>query len=133
MASEPKSNSWYHRNKDKAKAANKKWREANREYDKRRKRNWYYAEGRKRDLMKLYGLSMEDYQIILDSQNGTCALCDSKDRLSVDHNHSTGEVRGLLCYDCNRNFIADYELPDKFLKAAEYLTYSWHDGKRTKI
>lgn len=39
----------------------------------------------------------------------------------VDHNHDTGEVRGLLCNDCNRNLIAQRNDPEIFLRAAEYV------------
>ena len=56
-----------------------------------------------------YGLSVEVYQQMLDSQNNRCAICHtefSKDtnhkrKSVVDHNHSTGEVRGILCWSCN--------------------------------
>lgn len=125
--------SWYERNKEKSLAAHKIWRENNREYDLERKRAWYYKEGRKRDLKKMYGLTPEQYQGILEAQNFSCAICGNTEGLCVDHNHSTGVVRGLLCYDCNRNFIGDYEKPDKFYKAASYLEYGWQDGVRKKV
>lgn len=120
--------SWYERNKEQQKATNKIWREANREYDRQRKREWYRKEGRKRDLAKKYGLTPEEYTNILTSQGDHCAICPSTHMLSVDHNHTTGEVRGILCYDCNRNFIGNYEDGAKFHLAANYL-----DGKREKI
>lgn len=53
-----------------------------------------------------YGLSSEDWQEIFDRQNGCCPICgihQSKlnQSLSVDHNHKTNEIRGLLCNKCN--------------------------------
>jgi hypothetical protein len=55
-------------------------------------------------LQKLYGLSLEDYEEMLDQQDGKCAICGSTPdlrRLCVDHDHATGQVRGLLCRSCN--------------------------------
>jgi DNA-directed RNA polymerase subunit RPC12/RpoP len=54
-----------------------------------------------------YGIDLKQYEEMLLDQNGLCAICDRpppnsyKKRLSVDHNHETGEVRGLLCTRCN--------------------------------
>jgi hypothetical protein len=64
---------------------------------------------RKEESLKTYGLTLEDYDDLLDKQNGCCAICGTEDprgqskagRFYVDHNHKTGEVRGLLCNDCN--------------------------------
>lgn len=61
---------------------------------------------RKCNLLKKYGISIEDYNKLFESQNGCCAICGinrlllSKE-LYVDHCHSTGKVRGLLCRECN--------------------------------
>lgn len=55
--------------------------------------------------MKNYGVTEEWYEQTLAKQNGTCAICKkahkSGCRLSVDHCHTTGRVRGLLCKRCN--------------------------------
>jgi hypothetical protein len=53
-----------------------------------------------------YGISQQEYDILLKNQNDTCAICkrDAKQMtyfLHTDHNHITGEVRGLLCAPCN--------------------------------
>lgn len=52
---------------------------------------------------KNYGISLEEYNALLESQNGVCAVCEGKTgrKLSVDHDHKTGKVRGLLCVKCN--------------------------------
>jgi len=57
-------------------------------------------------LNNKYGLSPEKYEALLDSQNGFCAICGSPEGyegvgLYIDHDHSTGEVHGLLCVNCN--------------------------------
>jgi hypothetical protein len=63
---------------------------------------------RVRNLKSKYGISEAEYMKMLDEQGGGCALCGSKESkwatspwLHVDHNHDTGEVRGLLCHLCN--------------------------------
>ena len=59
---------------------------------------------RSRMLLKNYGLTLEDYARMLDTLNGGCKLCNRKPGkipLHVDHNHTTGRVRGLLCHQCN--------------------------------
>lgn len=54
--------------------------------------------------LRRFGLTIAAYGLILESQGGRCAICLAapKDtRLHVDHNHRTGKVRGLLCFQCN--------------------------------
>lgn len=59
-------------------------------------------------MQKTYGICLEEYEAMLVSQNGVCAICSCeppkhwKKRLNVDHCHTTGKVRGLLCDACNR-------------------------------
>jgi len=59
---------------------------------------------RKYELFSKYGITLSQYDEMFNKQNGRCAICGltSKANLSVDHNHSTGTVRGLLCNNCNR-------------------------------
>jgi hypothetical protein len=65
--------------------------------------------GYKTRLKKNFGMTLEDYNEILESQNGKCLICESSGRggrskrfqLFVDHCHKTGKVRGLLCMKCN--------------------------------
>lgn len=61
---------------------------------------------RKYNLKHLYGISIEQYDEMYQRQGGRCAVCGThqsllKRRLYVDHDHKTGKVRGLLCYNCN--------------------------------
>lgn len=54
---------------------------------------------------KLYRITLKDYNKLLINQNNKCFICggvDDKKTLSVDHDHRTGKVRGLLCIRCNR-------------------------------
>lgn len=63
----------------------------------------------RRANLRRYGLTPEDYDAMNDAQKGVCAACGSPPdgsgntghRLAVDHCHATGEVRGLLCRECN--------------------------------
>lgn len=60
---------------------------------------------RKSRLRHYYGITDADYERFLLSQNGKCAICGQVPdlrRLDVDHNHISGEVRGLLCNQCNQ-------------------------------
>jgi hypothetical protein len=60
---------------------------------------------RRHRLKTLFDLTPEEYEIMLAAQGGVCAICTrppKTKRLAVDHNHKTGEVRGLLCARCNQ-------------------------------
>ncbi len=74
-------------------------------------------------LQKKYGISLTEYNRMLAEQHGVCAICGKppkKYRLSLDHNHVTGEIRKLLCNVCNKGL---YFLENQgwFTKAMLYL------------
>jgi hypothetical protein len=48
-----------------------------------------------------YGITIEQYDELLATQEGHCALCESNSRLHIDHDHLSGRVRGILCWKCN--------------------------------
>lgn len=51
------------------------------------------------------GITLEEYEHLLELQGGGCGICGAEPktrRLDVDHDHGTGEIRGLLCHTCNR-------------------------------
>jgi len=78
------------------------------------------------DLQSLYGVSPEQYNAIFKAQKGQCAIClrhstQFKQRLGVDHNHQTGQVRGLLCVQCNVCVGAAHEDPLILKRALRYL------------
>lgn len=86
-------------------------------------------------IQQLYGITSEDYDRLFEAQGGRCYICRRKPRelrLAVDHDHSTGAVRGLLCgnneYGCNKGVVANLEAAgDGGLEAAKravaYLAY----------
>lgn len=61
---------------------------------------------RKQNLNRRYGLQLEDYNKMLIEQDFKCAICSSKhsemEKLCVDHCHTSGAIRGLLCHSCNK-------------------------------
>ena len=114
------------RNREKRNAYSKIYYARKREYWKQ-----YAKDNRKNNpdkykdtiLRSTRGISLEEFKEKLKNQNDSCAICGvHKDKyfrfLNVDHNHTTGKVRGLLCNNCNRG-IAFYE---KFsAKCIDYL------------
>jgi hypothetical protein len=61
---------------------------------------------RKLDYRKKYGITLEQYNAMFANQNGCCLICNKHQKvlekgLAVDHCHTTGKVRGLLCSNCN--------------------------------
>jgi hypothetical protein len=100
-----------------------------REYTRRWQRN--NAERTKatrvrRELRKRYGLTPEDYERMRTEQNGACPICmrpfeDRPRAVHVDHCHTTGRVRGLLCESCNLGIGKFRDCPDSLRRAAEYI------------
>lgn len=70
---------------------------------KQQKRN--VEKNRFKIIERKYGLSKQAYLNMVEAQNNLCGICGKEERhnrsLAVDHNHDTGEVRELLCTDCN--------------------------------
>jgi hypothetical protein len=77
---------------------------------------------RKYSIKKRYGLSLDDYEAMFEAQEGKCKICKTESLvLAIDHCHSTGKIRGLLCDRCNHglgHFKDDINL---LIKAIEYL------------
>jgi len=77
-------------------------------------------------LRKLYGLTLEDYELMFNNQNGACAICKRHQShfvkaLAVDHDHETGKVRALLCEFCNTAIGLLQDNPDIILEASNYV------------
>jgi len=61
-------------------------------------------QNRVRRFASVYGITIQDYDRMLEEQRGVCAICKKPEKnrkLAVDHDHETGRVRGLLCTNCN--------------------------------
>jgi hypothetical protein len=77
-------------------------------------------------LKRNYNITFEEYNKLFAEQEGKCAICgvhqnDLKKKLSVDHNHETGEIRGLLCNSCNLSLGHAKEDTKILLKMIDYL------------
>lgn len=59
------------------------------------------ASNRNTKLKKAYGITQEKFLEMSNKQNNKCACCGSETKLVVDHNHTTGAIRELLCHNCN--------------------------------
>ena len=114
----------YQQNKAAYKARSKAWKKANPE-----KKQF---SNRKNFIKRTYGLSWEEYELMYNKHEGRCAVCkiflqlapkqDDRDQSAcIDHNHSTGEIRGLLCRRCNIAIGFFDENTDRMLNAAAYI------------
>ena len=107
---------YYKKNKDRLKAKRKKWAEANPD------------SVLNTQLKKRFGITLEQYNLMAEEQEFRCWICRQEcgtgHRLSVDHDHLTGQVRGLLCKKCNSGigFFSDH--PALLERALEYLQRS---------
>lgn len=72
-----------------------------------------------------YGLTLAQFESMLAEQGHVCAICGKTNkngsRLSVDHNHSTGRIRALLCSKCNQALGLFDEDQERMFAAIEYL------------
>ena len=92
-------------------------------YEKRASCAGCTAVAKRRLVLSKYGLTLEQYTALAKKQSGVCAVCGNppKDRvLDVDHCHTTGKVRGLLCWPCN---IAVGHLESLRAPLSTYTTY----------
>ena len=117
---------WYRENRERELVRVRDWQVANPERV-RATMDRFVAAGkrtlsnRKSHLKRKYGLTLEGFDELLASQGDGCAICGKPDPDNVDHDHETGRVRGILCWNCN---IAIGQLEDDADRAravAEYL------------
>ncbi|MCU1375875.1 MAG: hypothetical protein JWO68_3161 [Actinomycetia bacterium] len=101
---------WYEANRSREIARVKAWQDANSERHlanqrARRARPEVKAKDRAGHLRRKFGITPEEYDAMLAAQGGGCAICKKSPRddisLHVDHDHVTGRVRALCCFDCN--------------------------------
>lgn len=137
---------YYERNRELAIRRSKEWRIANRE-----RYNQSFREAKALDpeaakirargyaIKRKYGLSLEQYDELLERQNGCCAICERhqsefKTNLAVDHSHRSFRIRGLLCTACNYRLVARHEDPELLRKIADYLEQGteWYAPEKKK-
>ena len=120
---------WAKQNKEKRMIYGKKWREDNPEKTKEYHTKYDLTKRHNAHLKRKFGITIEDYETMLDKQQGGCAICGkteeaSKQKLAVDHCHSTGFVRGILCRACNTAIGLFEDNVETMSKAIEYLNES---------
>ncbi len=120
---------WYAENREREIARVVAWQQANPERFAERQRR--YREDGRRDyrtehLRRTFGLTQADYDALLAAQGGGCAICEDppneKISLHIDHDHGTGEIRGLLCVRCNNAIALLRESPDVMRRAIRYVS-----------
>lgn len=106
---------------------------AGRESNRRRTKRWAerHPDRARNALLKWnYGITIEEYARLEESQGGVCAICKNPERhvrngkpvkLAVDHNHTTGAVRGLLCVLCNTLLGKIEADTDRFMQLLDYM------------
>jgi hypothetical protein len=106
------------------------------EYARTMARRWQQEnpERRKSQRLKIFGLTLDQYLQMLESQNGACAICGYSDLSDpkvfpvVDHCHQTGKVRGLLCMSCNQALGKFRDSPTSLAMAILYLERNGSSG-----
>lgn len=131
----------YGKTSEEHRAYMKWWRSMNREEYNRKRLEWANGkrerrtlQARRSHLKSKFGLSLEDFDVLLAKQGGRCAICNAlpKERvdkigrrlphLHVDHCHQDGRVRGILCHGCNvslGHLRDDVELLKKMIEYLE--------------
>lgn len=89
-------------------------------------------------LLKLYGITPEQWDKMYHRQNGKCPIClkplrkpgnkEGKPSSAVDHDHKSGRVRGIVDYYCNRRIIGRYRDTTKLKRLIDYLDSDF-DGR----
>lgn len=134
---------WHSRNKDKV----REYREKTKEQRNARRRELYAKDAslrkeirakvkewqeknprkRKEHRLKKYGITIEEFETILASQGNSCAICGHSDTSDknffpvVDHCHDTGNVRGILCMNCNMGIGKLKDSPEIIKSALRYI------------
>ena len=77
------------------------------------------------NMLYNHGITLAEYNKMLETQGGVCAICgrpqEKEEHLAVDHDHETGEVRGLLCDPCNVGLGCFQDNPARLHSAADYI------------
>jgi hypothetical protein len=121
---------WYAQNRDAVIAKVKSWQRATTEVGRynayqRAYRRTRTQEMREGHLRRTFGITQADYEALLTRQGGGCGICGrtpGKVSLHVDHDHETGEIRGLLCVGCNNALGQLHDDPVLLYRAADYVS-----------
>lgn len=98
------------------------------------------SENRNRQLRHRYGITSRDFDLLLIAQGGGCAICGrlqgknarGRELMAVDHCHTTGVVRGILCAKCNGGLAAFGDCDMNIESALKYLRRPHNDARLAK-
>jgi hypothetical protein len=84
------------------------------------------SKARASHLMRLYGITLEQYDELLQRQDHKCPVClrgkeEFTTNLAVDHDHISGEIRGLLCNYCNHRLVGRHRDGSLLRRIADYI------------
>lgn len=136
--------SYYQKNKYKINARKRAWRKKNREILLKKDREYYkknaerersyarelYRKNSQKELdrirYKKYGITGDEFRALVEKQGIKCPICnkDITKNPTVDHDHSTGKIRGLICSPCNLAIGNAEDSPDRLRAMANYLEKS---------
>jgi hypothetical protein len=87
----------------------------------RESRERLYGSSRHYHLMHRYGIGADEFDELVKQQGGVCPLCGRENPEHVDHDHETGKVRGILCFNCNGGLGQFRDSIDALENAVSYL------------
>jgi hypothetical protein len=127
---------WTEANRERSNGIKRTWEKTNPEKNLEAKRMWSINnKDQKRDyrLQSKYGLTLDQYKMMLTNQKGLCVICETslldENSPCVDHDHITGRVRQLLCRNCNLVLGLVKEKPETLRAAADYLEFHKWESK----
>ena len=116
---------YYQENRDAVRKKQKSYNELNKDKSQKRSTQWRLnnPEKVKENRLKIYGISLNDKETLFKNQKGCCAICNNKiaGQINIDHCHTTGKVREILCSPCNFLLGNCKDNPSILQKAIEYL------------
>jgi hypothetical protein len=132
---------WQAKNKDKVKENTRKWQTKNKDKVLENTKRWQadnkdkikdwqiknkqkrYESAWKHKLQKNFNITPEIYNQKFKEQTGLCKICNKgqEQKLAVDHCHTTGKVRDLLCRKCNLGLGCFFDNVDLLQKSIQYL------------
>jgi len=120
---------WYAANRERVIARVTRWQQENPDRHRatqQKVRDRRKPLAREDHLQRTFGITVADYEGMLEAQGGGCAICGRPPRrgssLHVDHDHVTGQVRGLLCFKCNGGLGQFGDDLEQLSRAVGYLT-----------
>lgn len=88
-----------------------------------------YGGSRHYHLKRRYGIGADEVDTMIEAQGGVCPICGRENPEHVDHDHATGKVRGILCFNCNGGLGQFGDDVDRLIAALGYLDLASADDE----